>query len=485
MENIQDQIKELAKDILIIFKISPEFTDQLNQPIDKILLISEKFARLDMQIDLVKSEELLKFIDTMQKKLEFKFLLGKKKHKTIIIPEEMQVKYLSSWLNQNLDYFQKNSLRIQKQLISRNILLATNVNRYQNGIENKNHLYGSKQELQGSPNQNRSLENSLESLRIDQPPRHLVKQNNRVELKKFNENNLLEQDRQKEAFNRPNYNSYTSPKRLIKESLSYLDTDVKQEQDNQQDQDVANLMNKTFYTQGDDNDDSPKNGHDKDKNEENYQIRQSQVNNSNYIKLPSIKQSKLMLTKNTSTINPYQDDSGQNYTTLDQRNRSLDQRNSQESYGLNLNFNSYNPLVHSHQRVISSSVIHSLDYNRLKKDISTLFDVMEHDKSSFKEFQQVLSEEAQHSQSKYRYEFDRRNERLRELKRERRVKDKIKLDKDLEMMIVNLPRASQACRMEQLMTTKCLAEMPQHYKIRSYFENNDGAKRRLEQILRK
>ena len=105
---------------------------------------------------------------------------------------------------------------------------------------------------------------------------------------------------------------------------------------------------------------------------------------------------------------------------------------------------------------------------------------MEHDKSSFKEFKQILSDEAQYTQQRYKYDFEIRNQKLIDYKREKRVKEKKKLEKDLEMMIVNLPRASQACRMEQLMTTKCLAEMPKHYKIRSYFENNDGAKRRLD-----
>lgn len=34
------------------------------------------------------------------------------------------------------------------------------------------------------------------------------------------------------------------------------------------------------------------------------------------------------------------------------------------------------------------------------------------------------------------------------------------------------------------MTTKCLAEMPTQYKIKSYFDTHDIAKRRLELLLR-
>ena len=66
-----------------------------------------------------------------------------------------------------------------------------------------------------------------------------------------------------------------------------------------------------------------------------------------------------------------------------------------------------------------------------------------------------------------------RNQRLKEMSLERQRKEKVKLDKNLKLMIKHLPKAAQACRLEQLMTTHFLAEKPSYYKIKSHIENNE------------
>lgn len=44
--------------------------------------------------------------------------------------------------------------------------------------------------------------------------------------------------------------------------------------------------------------------------------------------------------------------------------------------------------------MVTSEMSKSVDYHHLKKDITTLFDVMEMDKKNFKHFKQILHEEA-------------------------------------------------------------------------------------------
>ena len=45
-----------------------------------------------------------------------------------------------------------------------------------------------------------------------------------------------------------------------------------------------------------------------------------------------------------------------------------------------------------------------------------------------------------------------------------------------------IPNASAAWKFEQLMTTKCLGEMPADYKIKSYFDFNNKAKKRVDNL---
>ena len=119
-----------------------------------------------------------------------------------------------------------------------------------------------------------------------------------------------------------------------------------------------------------------------------------------------------------------------------------------------------------------SQVSKSLNYDLLKRDIGTMFDVMKLDKSSLEKFKISLKEEVERQERNHPDVVFLRNEKLRQIKRERRLKEKDQMDKDLDFMIRHMPKASQACRIENILKVSSLAEMPKSYKIKSHYDFN-------------
>eukprot|EP00347_Sterkiella_histriomuscorum_P011588 403371881 len=421
---------------------------------------------MGLRIDSVKILELINFIYSQEQKLHLKKLLGKKKLLTTIDQSSSQDTIqgqVIKWLNKHQEYLIPSSRKLK---LSRNHNIVNGriqnlrYQKTQNPYSNEDNAYG----VQDQTSKSVIITNSVSPYKNNNISNYLMTKKDISTVKSYNESNLkgmsklidkftiAEQQRQKQEFQQ-GYSNFKSPQK----------NQTKLQKLNQS----MDLANKTFYTQHED--DSP--GIKPQQNEESSNFKKSTIimNKTKFLKLPTIgRDSKV----DEQKINPYEDQ--QTESQFNKRHRSIDP-SSQISY----------QNQQKHHRLVSSDVLHSLDYNMLRKDVSHLFDVMQLDKPNFKQFKQFMHEEAFRNEQRYQSDFYQRNERLKEYKRERALKKKQQLEKDLEQMIVNLPRASQACRMEQLMTTKFLNEMPTQYRIISHFDGNDIAKRRLNQLLKK
>ena len=57
------------------------------------------------------------------------------------------------------------------------------------------------------------------------------------------------------------------------------------------------------------------------------------------------------------------------------------------------------------------------------------------------------------------------------------------MKKDLEKIYESIPKASSAWKLDQLMNQRCLAEMPNAYKIKSVFDFDEKARSRVKTIM--
>lgn len=58
-------------------------------------------------------------------------------------------------------------------------------------------------------------------------------------------------------------------------------------------------------------------------------------------------------------------------------------------------------------------------------------------------------------------------------------------ERELNKIYTIIPKASAAWKLEQIMTTKYLGEMPNNFKIKSYFDFNEKAKERVDKLTQK